>query len=93
MKMEKVSGQDIPLGPPLVGWLFMFAMASQYEPIQDQLMKVHIYFTVLMTRLLWKQTHTEMNVPHLPGSSQSSQADAMINQHTAQTASNINHRP
>lgn len=38
-------------------------------------------------------TQREMNVSHLPGSSQSSQADAMINQHTAQTASNIDHRP
>lgn len=71
----------------------MFVMASQYEPIQDQLMKVLICFTVLMTHLLWKQTHTEMNVPHLPGSSQSRQAYAMINQHTAQTVSNIDRRP
>lgn len=40
-----------------------------------------------------RHAHTQMNAPHLPGSSQSSQADAIINQHTAQKASNIDHRP
>lgn len=45
---------------------------------------------VLMTCLVWKQTDTLTNgLPHLLDNSQSSQADIMINQQTAQMTSNI----
>lgn len=59
-------------------------------------MNAHIYYVGPGSHepsALETDTHREMDVPHLPGSSQSSQADAMIDQHTAQTASNIDHRP